>query len=150
MTLLIRTATDADLPLLAHMNKRLIEDEGNRNPMSVVELQDRMNQWLHGDRKFQLFIEDVTIVGYAVYQFQRDEFFPDQTVVYLRQFYIERAKRNRGLGSLAFKMLVRTCFPEKCTIALDVLASNPIGYKFWSRLGFQSYLTTMHLQNQGE
>ena len=32
MSLLIRPANEADLPLLAQMNKRLIEDEGSRNP----------------------------------------------------------------------------------------------------------------------
>ena len=38
MPLLIRPATKSDLPILAQMNRRLIEDEGSRNPMSIAEL----------------------------------------------------------------------------------------------------------------
>ena len=40
MPLLIHPANEADLPLLAQMNKRLIEDEGSRNPMSLDQLAD--------------------------------------------------------------------------------------------------------------
>jgi len=107
---------EANLPMLARMNKRLIEDEGSRNPMSVDELQQRMNGWLHGDWQVRLLLEEETVVGYAVYQFRKDEYFPDKTAVYLRQFYIERDKRNKGLGSLAFKTLAQTHFPAGCTI----------------------------------
>ena len=39
-------ATTADLPLLAKLNKQLIEDEGHRNPMTVAELETRMRNWL--------------------------------------------------------------------------------------------------------
>lgn len=27
------------------------------------------------------------------------------------------------------------------------LASNPDGYRFWAKVGFQPYCTTMHLKN---
>lgn len=148
MALLIRAATESDLPLLARMNKCLIEDEGSRNPMSVDELQQRMRGWLHGDWQAALFIEAESTAGYAVYQFRQDDYFPEKTVVYLRQFYIERDRRNKGLGSLAFRTLARERFPEECTIVIDALASNPKGYGFWSKLGFQPYCTTMHLQNK--
>ncbi len=46
MSLSIRTATEADAPLLARMNKHLFEDAGSQNPMSVAALQDRMETWL--------------------------------------------------------------------------------------------------------
>ncbi len=148
MALLIRAATESDLPILARMNKYLIEDEGSRNPKSVVELQHRMSEWLQGDWNVELLVDEETIVGYAVYQFRKDEYYPDKTAVYLRQFFIDRDKRNKGLGNLAFKTLAQTRFPTGCTIVIDALASNPRGYKFWSKLGFQPYCTTMHLQNQ--
>lgn len=37
----IRKATIDDLKLLSQMNKELIEDEGSRNPMTLVQLEDR-------------------------------------------------------------------------------------------------------------
>lgn len=73
MTLSIRAAVDSDLQILAQMNKRLIEDEGHRKPMSVSELEARMRGWLEGNWRADLFSQqstqgDSTIVGYAVYQ----------------------------------------------------------------------------------
>jgi len=49
MSLAVRVAGSDDVRLLAQMNKRLIEDEGSRNPMSTPELEQRMRGWLdHG------------------------------------------------------------------------------------------------------
>ena len=42
MDLTLRQAERADLPLLAQMNKHLIEDEGSANLMTVGELERRM------------------------------------------------------------------------------------------------------------
>ena len=147
MPLLIRSAGEADLPLLAQMNKRLIEDEGSRNPMSIDQLAERMRGWLLSDWEMRLFATNVGVVGYAVYQARRDEYFPDQTIVYLRQFYIERELRGRGLGTAACRALVAEHFPAGCRIVIDVLASNPRGYAFWRHVGFEPYSTTMHLRN---
>jgi hypothetical protein len=147
MTVYVRVAGEADLPLLARMNKCLIEDEGSRNPMSIAELQQRMSGWLRSDWQADLFVEDETVVGYAVYQLRQDEYFPNSSMVYLRQMYIDRDKRSRTLGRLALKVLARTRFPADCIVVIEVLATNPRGAKFWSQVGFQSYCTTMHLNS---
>lgn len=146
MSITIRAASETHLPILAQMNKYLIEDEGSRNPMSVSELEQRMRGWMHGDWNVDLFLEEETIVGYAVYQFRPEEFFPDKCLVYLRQLYIDRAKRSRGLGRLALQSLVQSRFPKECTVAIDVLAVNPRGAKFWAQVGFQPYWTRMHFK----
>ena len=148
MPLLIRPATKSDLPILAQMNRRLIEDEGSRNPMSIAELQNRMGEWLGDEWQVDLFSEGDTVVGYAVYQFRKDIYKPDEVMVYLRQLYIERDRRRRGLGSRAFKLVAQTRFPAGCRIEVDVLASNPRGAKFWAQVGFQPYCTTLWLRNQ--
>jgi GNAT superfamily N-acetyltransferase len=150
MTLTFRTAVDSDLPVLARMNRRLIEDEGSRNPMTVDELRRRMQGWLAGDWTIQLLVDQGTVLGYTVYSVGNDEFTPDLPVVYLRQFYIERENRNRGLGSRAFKALAQAHFPQGSTVVLDALASNPRGYNFWRELGFQPYCTTLHFKNHPE
>jgi predicted acetyltransferase len=145
MSLSIRAASESDLPALAQMNKYLIEDEGCRNPMSVSELEQRMRGWLHSDWKIDLFIVEEIIVGYAVYQFRQDEYFPEQSIVYLRQMYIVRDKRSRGLGRRALQSLAQTRFPKDCAVVIDVLATNPRGFNFWSQVGYQTYCTTMRL-----
>ena len=147
MTLAIRAATDDDLLSLAQMNKRLIEDEGSRNPMSIEQLRQRMQGWLGDGWKIDLFVEDDAVVGYAVYQFRQDEYLPNQSIVYLRQMFIERAKRSRGLGSHAFQLLTQTRIPTDCPIVIDVLATNPKSAKFWSQVGFEPYCTTMHFNS---
>ena len=148
MPLLIHPADQADLPLLAQMNKRLIEDEGSRNPMSLDQLADRMRGWLLGDWQVKLFATDERVVGYAVYRLRRDEYFPDRVVVYLRQFYIEREMRRQGLGTAAFRALAAEHFPPDCRVVIDALASNPRGHDFWRHVGFEPYCTTMHLRNE--
>ena len=148
MPLLIRSADEADLPLLAQMNKCLIEDEGSRNPMSLDQLADRMRGWLLGNWHLKLFATDGGAVGYAVYQVRRDEYFPDQTIVYLRQFYIEREMRRQGLGTAAYRALAAEHFPPGCRVVIDALASNPRGHDFWRHVGFEPYCTTMHLRNE--
>ncbi len=83
-------------------------------------------------------------MGYAVYTRRPDEYRPEQTVVYLRQFYIERQQRRRGLGRRAFTLLAQTDFPAGCRVEIDVLATNPVGQQFWAALGFMPYSAAMH------
>ena len=107
-----------------------------------------MRGWLLGDWELKLFATDDRVVGYAVYQTRRDEYFPDQTIVYLRQFYLERELRGQGLGTAVIQSLAAEHFPPGCRVVIDVLASNPRGYDFWRRVGFEPYCTTMHLRNE--
>ncbi|MEX0978281.1 MAG: hypothetical protein WDZ48_05490, partial [Pirellulales bacterium] len=60
-----RLATDDDAVLLTQMNRRLIRDEGHRNPMSEPELTTRMHGWLAGEYRAVIFEDDAGPVGYA-------------------------------------------------------------------------------------
>jgi L-amino acid N-acyltransferase YncA len=100
MTLSLRPASPADLDLLAGMNKRLIEDEGSRNPMTLVALKERMASWLGTDEyTVDLFLSGTYVVGYAVYQPRNTNASTGQHYVYLRQLYIARDVRGKGLGT---------------------------------------------------
>jgi GNAT superfamily N-acetyltransferase len=147
--LAICPAADADLPLLARMNRHLADDEGSRNRMSADALAERMRGWLHGDWHIDVITEGDATLGYTVYQIRPDEYEPERAIVYVRQFFIERERRGQGLGRHAFMLLMQTRFPQECTIALDVLAANPDGARFWASLGFQPYCTTLHLAHDG-
>jgi GNAT superfamily N-acetyltransferase len=147
MHLIMRPAVEADVPMLAALNKRLIEDEGSRNPMTMAELQQRMRAWLSGDWQVRLFEgENGGVVGYAVFQPRSDDYFPETKIVYLRQLYVEREQRSQGLGRQALWLLREREFPTEATVVIDVLATNPRGQCFWSKMGFESYCTTMHLK----
>ena len=156
-SLAVRAAGGDHVRLLAQMNKRLIEDEGSRNPMSTLELEQRMRDWLDGGWNADLFVESrampdehldegESVVGYAVYQRRRDEDDQDEAVIYLRQFFIDRPYRDKGLGTLALRDLVNSRFPARCTVVVDVLAANPRGLRFWQRVGFHPHMTTLKLE----
>lgn len=144
MSVQIRQANLDDAPLLAKMNDRLVEDQGSENPFSLLELEQRFSEWLQTDEyQIDLFVQDREVLGYAVYQHRRDYYNAQQQVVYIRHFYIERAWRGQGVGSIAFERLTQERFPTKCAVALDVVATNPDGQNFWEKLGFTPYFVAM-------
>jgi GNAT superfamily N-acetyltransferase len=143
--LMLRRATTNDTSLLAHMNKRLIEDEGSTNPMSVSQLESRLRAWLSGEWRAELFLQDSTVVGYAIYRLQRNEF-DNRETVYIRHYFIERDYRRSGYGREALHKLREERFPKNVTVYLEVLTHNSRGREFWKSLGFEEYSVTMRLE----
>jgi ribosomal protein S18 acetylase RimI-like enzyme len=126
------------------MNQALIEDEHSDNPMTASDLETRMRDWLAGSwTALMIMSDDNAVAGYILFQEQQDEYFPDRPHVYVRQFYIRGKYRRRGIGKTAFEQIVNDWFPPKTVISLDVLAKNPGGYQFWTRLGFEVYSTNL-------
>ncbi len=145
MEITIRAAEFEDLPRLAIMNHALIQDEQSRNPMNKEALQARMKSWLGSEWRLVVFQEGKECVGYTVFRISADFYFPDQPLVYVRQFYIETQYRGRGCGRECFERLRKQHFPSPCRIELEVLATNPSGAAFWQKLGFEIYSTTLTL-----
>ena len=132
-------ATTADLPLLAKLNKQLIEDEGHRNPMTVAELETRMRNWLEsGIYEAWLFKRDEAVVAYALLR-------PEREYVYLRQFFVRREARRMGNGRLAIKQLRNHILPAHKRLRLEVLATNHSARTFWTAVGFTEYAVTMEM-----
>src|SRR5882757_9336719 len=91
-------ATTNDCPLLGELNHQLIQDEGHKNPMTVLELEQRLRGWLAGEYAAVLFEESAEVVAYALYREQPDE-------IYLRQLFVVRHHRRKGLGKQAMHLL---------------------------------------------
>ena len=130
----IQICTLSDAAKLAEMNKRLIEDEKSDNPMTVPELQARMEGFLNGEYTAYFFIEEKTAVGYALVNNSRNP-------LYLRQFYIEREYRRRHYGKEAFRLLLDQLKTD--TIDVDVLPWNAPGLAFWRAMGFRETCISM-------
>ena len=144
MTVAIRKADPADVALLAQMNHRLVTDQGSVSTYSLQKFAQRFEEWLRtGEWQVDVVVEKEQIVGYAVYQERRDYYCEDKKVTYLRQFYIDRQYRGKGVGREALMTLVRTRFPKDMEVAVDVVASNPGGREYWSKMGFSPYFTQM-------
>lgn len=128
-----------DCPKLAQFNKQLIEDEGHDNPMNTDELQKRMADFISGEYQAVYFIENNLTVGYALVKMTASPY-------YLRQFFICREFRRRGLGRLAFNKLLEYLCVD--TIDIEVLSWNKIGIEFWKSLGFQNRSNYMHYEKK--
>lgn len=140
-SLTYRQATLADVPTLAAMNHRLIEDEGHRNPMNERELAERLRSWLGGRHVATLFDLDGRSVAYALW---KDE--PDW--VYLRHFFVERDVRRRGIGRGAIRSLLGEVWPPGKRVRVEVLTGNAAGMAFWRAVGFRDYVLTLELQQE--
>ena len=113
----LRSANDADLPLLASWNQELIEDERADNSMSRVQLEARLRGWLAGAYRAVIFEEQREPVAYAL-------FCPDEGGIYLRQFFVSRAQRRRGIGREALRLFRERCVPPGAALSLEVLVHN--------------------------
>jgi GNAT superfamily N-acetyltransferase len=134
-----RFATNSDLPLLAAMNASLIVDEGHRNRSTAAELEKRMADWLASEYHAVLFELDGKSLAYALFR-------PSNDGVYLRQFFVEREHRRKGIGRRALDILRGEVWQAGVRVTLEVLVGNPQAISFWRAIGFVDYALTMELR----
>ena len=123
----VKECTLENVPLLAEMNKQLIEDEKANNSMDIIQLKNRMTDFLNNGYKAFFFMIDNKIVGYALCDMAKEP-------KYLRQFFIKREERRKHYGKIAFENLLKKIKAQE--IEIDVLKSNETGIKFWGKIGF--------------
>jgi ribosomal protein S18 acetylase RimI-like enzyme len=129
--LVLRPATLADAEALGRLNQELIRDEGPRTRMSLVEMTERMRNWLaYEGYEALLGLDGDAVVAYVLW---RD--LPDS--VYLRQIYVQREYRRQGTARLLMLTLFER-WPDK-RLTVDVLAGNARALAFWRRMGYQDY-----------
>lgn len=134
----LREATTEDLPLLAELNRRLIQDQQFPNPMSVAELEERMRGWLVAEYRAALFEIDSQPVAYGLFR-------PDDGDIRLRQFFVARAFRRQGIGRRAIEAFRQRFVPPGAALTLEVLVHNSAGLAFWRALGFQEHALSFRL-----
>ncbi len=138
-TITCRFATDDDAPLVARMNKQLIEDERHRNSMSVSELTERLRHWLSSGYQVVLFEYGQEVIGYVLFRREPEH-------VYVRQFFIAREHRRQGIGREAIEWLRRNVWRDAPRLRLDVLVGNAGAIAFWRSVGFDDYCLTMEAE----
>ena len=134
----LREATTEDLPLLAELNRQLIQDQQSPNPMSVAELEARMRGWLVAEYRAALFEIDSQPVAYGLFR-------PDDGDIRLRQFFVARAFRRQGIGRRAIEAFRQRFVPPGAALTLEVLVHNSAGLAFWRALGFQEHALSFRL-----
>jgi predicted acetyltransferase len=136
--MIYRHATEKDCATLADLNYQLIRDEGHRNPMTVLELEERMRGWLGKEYKAILFEADGVLMAYALYREQAGE-------IYLRQFFVIRQQRRMGIGRQAFEILRSEVWPKGKRLTVEVLVQNVVALSFWRAVGYRDYCLTLEI-----
>jgi GNAT superfamily N-acetyltransferase len=133
-----RKARLHDAPLLAQLNHQLIQDEGHSNPATLIELTDRMRQWLAATYTGIIFEDEQGLAAYALYQEE-----PGQ--IYLRQFFVARDRRRRGVGRQAFAILRTRVWPPGRRLTVSALWDNHAAIAFWKAMGYREYSLTFEI-----
>ncbi|MBI5687876.1 MAG: GNAT family N-acetyltransferase [Verrucomicrobia bacterium] len=137
----VRRATTADCPLLGELNHQLIRDEGHRNRMTVSELEQRMRGWLAGEYMAMIFESGGEVVAYALFREQPDE-------IYLRQLFVVRHHRRKGIGQRAVEILRSEIWPANKRLTVEVLVRNEAAVAFWRAMGYRDYALTLEIMPQ--
>lgn len=130
---------DNEVEILVDLNRQLREDEEIDNVISLEELRERMTGFINSDYEAYIFKEESYVVGYALINKKRDP-------LYLRQFFICRDKRRKGLGKRAFEILVEKL--KTNIIDIEVFAWNERGKSFWRSLGFVERCIQMRFKKE--
>jgi GNAT superfamily N-acetyltransferase len=118
-----RFATLDDCHLLSELNHQLIRDEGHRNPMTIGQLEQRMRGWLAGEYRAVIYEDGAEVVAYALFREEPDE-------IYLRQPFVVRHLRGRGIGRRAVEILRSQVWPKDKRLTVEVLVTNEKGVGF--------------------
>lgn len=118
-----------DADILAELNQELIEDEQHPNPIRIAQLTERMQGWLTTDYICYMAKEKGSIVAYCLY---RD----DESHYYMRQLYVDRAHRRKGIATRLLDWLYENVWMDK-KVRLDVLVHNEDAVAFYQRYGFR-------------
>jgi predicted acetyltransferase len=127
-----RRATPDDCPRLAELNHQLIRDEGHRNKMTVPELEQRMRGWIASEYAAVVFESESEIIAYALYREQPEE-------IYLRQLFVVRNQRRKGIGRRAVDILRSKIWPKDKRLTVEVLVQNMDAVAFWQAMGYKDY-----------
>lgn len=133
-----RFATETDLDLLVQWNHQLIQDEGQRNRLSLEQLRERMHEWIQGEYRAVLFESNEMPVAYALYRENGDE-------IHLVQFLVDRAKRRRGIGHRCVDILRLQIWPSDKRLIVEALVRNESTIQFWRSIGFSGYRLTLEI-----
>ena len=133
--LVFRVATSDDAARIASWNQQLIADEGHDNTMSLDQLESRMMTWLAGEYRALVFEERVAPASSpepVAYALIRDT--PEW--IHLRQFFVARDHRRRGIGARAVALLRERVFETDKPVIVEAMTWNHAALSFWRAVGF--------------
>jgi GNAT superfamily N-acetyltransferase len=133
-----RTASEGDIDFLAEWNQQMIRDDRHRNSMTVPELAERIRGWFARGEYSAVIFSDGDPVCYAL--FKRDE-----SLIHVRQFFVRRDRRRRGIGRAAIEILRREVWPSSARLTVEVHCGTQSTAGFWRSVGYRDYVLTMEI-----
>ena len=97
-----------------------------------------MKGWLASEYAAMLFENDGEVVAYALYREQPEE-------IYLRQLFVVRNQRRKGLGKEAVRILRSKVWPKNKRLTVEVLLQNKAAIAFWRAVGYKDYCLTLEI-----
>lgn len=94
-----------------------------------------MQRFLQSGYRAAVARDGDAVVGYLLWREEDDG-------IFLRQFFVVRRWRRRGLGRAMVEQATREYWAGR-TVCLEVLAANRGGREFWTKLGFGEQHTRM-------
>lgn len=136
MTVLIRPAEAADVPVVAALIRWLARFEKLEHEVTMTE--ERLADNLFGQRRFAetLLAEDAGVpVGFALF-FHNFSTFLAQPGIYLEDLFVVPEHRGVGIGRALLKELARVAVERGCgRLEWSVLDWNRDAIGFYERLG---------------
>ncbi len=135
-TLVIRPATEQDVPLILAFIRELADFEQLLH--AVVATEDRLRQTLFGPRpaaEVLLAERDGEPVGYALF-FSTYSTFLAQSGIYLEDLYVRPQVRGRGVGRALLAQVAHLACARGCgRLEWSVLNWNERAIRFYQNLG---------------
>lgn len=136
MPLLLRAATERDVPVVLSFIRELAEYE--RLAHEVVATEERLRATLFGSRQFaEVVLAEVEgeAVGFALF-FHNYSTFLGLPGIYLEDLYVRPAARGAGVGRALLRHLARLAKERGCgRLEWWVLDWNEDAIRFYSSLG---------------
>ena len=137
MDLIIREATESDVPQILHFIRDLAEYE--RLAHLVVASEEKLRATLFGSTRFAEVLiaeeEDGTAAGFALF-FHNYSTFLAQPGIYLEDLFVAPAYRGRGYGRALLARLAQLARERNCgRVEWVVLGWNEPSIKFYKSLG---------------
>ena len=134
----IRTATEADLPIVLSLIRELAEYE--RAPDAVVATEPGLREVLFGatpSAKVLLALDEGEPVGFAVY-FHNFSTWLGRPGLYLEDLFVRPEKRGKGYGRALLERLAQIAKERGCgRMEWAVLDWNEPAIQFYRKLGAQ-------------
>ena len=139
MTLLLRDAVPADIPVLLRLTRALAAHEGQ--PERVTATEDDLRRAFFGapPAAAALIAErDGVPVGYAAWTF-RFRMYTGRSLMHLTTVFVEKAGRGQGIGRAIFADLARRALAAGCDrLEWGVKDDNMAAIAFYDRIGAET------------